>query len=391
MSASDQPLRIVHLVSSERWTGAAEPAATLAVEQLRQGHQVEFACIGGSSFQRRLTEWGLAFIGGFYFDRRLGPAHLYKDIARLRRYVLARRPDIIHCHLPHDHWVASLALRRPFSPLARQGEPAIVRTMHRDVGPRHDLTHRWLAGKGSDMIIAVSQPQRQALVDIVGLPAYKVKWVRGSVDLERFHPGLSGEEVRAESRIPGEALVAGMVARMQPGRGHHWMLDTIEEVFAHVPMAFYLLTGRGEIKEELDQRIAADRLGHHLRRIGYRRTDLAETYAAMDVFVMLAPGSDGTCRAMLEAMACGRAVIGARRGSIADSIEPGVSGWLVTPDSRRELTQALIEALGQPERTRAMGEAARARVEQFHTRRAQYQATLEVYQEALARREPVRV
>jgi len=391
MSAPDPPLRILHLVSSERWTGAAEPAATLAAEELRHGHQVEVACIGGHGFQQRLIEWGLPFIGGFFFDRRLGPSHLYKDIVRLRRYVLARQPDIIHCHLPHDHWVASLALRRPLSTLARQGEPAIVRTMHRDAAPRHDLTHRWLAGKGSDMIIAVSLPQRQALIDVVGLPAYKIKWVRGSVDLERFHPGVSGEPVRTESRIPREALVAGMVARMQPNRGHHWMLDTIEEVFAHVPMAFYLLTGRGEIKEALDQRIAAHRLGHHLRRIGYRWHDLVETYAAMDVFVMLAPGSDGTCRAMLEAMACGRAVIGARRGAIGDTIEPGVSGWLVAPESRRELTQALIEALGQPERTRAMGEAARARVEQFHTRQAQYQSTLEVYQEALARRAPARV
>lgn len=389
MSNMDQPLRIIHLASSERWTGAAEPAACLAAEELRQGHQVEFACIGGSSFERRLGEMGIPFVPGFFFDRRLNPNHLRRDVSLLRKLVGAKMPDIIHCHLPHDHWTAALALR---GPLIRRGPtPAIIRTMHRDAPPRHDLAHRWLVGKGADMVIAVCQSQRQALIDVVGLPSYKVKWIRGAVDLEKFRPGLPKQMIRDIYKIPEEAHLAGIIARMQPHRGHYLFLETLEEVVKAEPLAFFAMAGRGELKDELVQRLREHQLSHHLRRIGYRKNDLAETYAAMDVVVLLVPGSDGTCRAMLEAMACGRPVIGSRRGAIADTIEHGVNGWLVEPNNREDLAKALIQALCNMEQTQKMGEAARAHVEQYHTRAGQQAATEEVYREALARRSPAKV
>jgi glycosyltransferase involved in cell wall biosynthesis len=389
MTSNDQPLRILHLASSERWTGAAEPSAMLALEQLRQGHQVEYACIAGSSFERRLGELGVPMAPGFVFDRHLRLKHLVNDIRRLRQYVASNAPDVIHCHLPHDNWIAALALRRPFSHFLKP-RPVIIRTMHRDATPHHDITHRWLAGKGTDMVISVSQAHRQAMIDVVGLPSYKVKWVRGAVDLEKFKPGLPPSHIREIYNIPAEAHVAGMVARMQPHRGHHAFIDTVEEVLKADPLAFYALAGRGELKDEIVARIRDHKLSGHMRRIGYRKHDLPETYAAMDVVLMLVPGSDGTCRAMLEAMACGRPVIGSRRGAIADTIQHGMNGWLIEPGSREELTLALIEALCNLDATRAMGDAARKYVEEFHNREAQYKATLEVYQEALDRRAGVK-
>jgi glycosyltransferase involved in cell wall biosynthesis len=384
MSDTDQPLRIVHLASSSRWTGFAEPASALAAEEIRQGHQVEFACIGGSSFEHRLAELRIPFIPGFYFDRHLNPGHLRRDIVLLRRLIQVKKPDIIHCHLPHDHWMTALALRCPFSRF-HQCLPAIVRTMHRDSPPRHDIAHRWLLGKGAEMVIAVSQSQRQALIDVVGLPQYKVKWIRGAVDLERFRPGLSNRVMREILKVPVEAHVAGMVARMQPQRGHYLFLNTLEEVVKAEPMAFYAFAGWGGLKEELMRRIQEHRLSHHLRRIGYRKDDLPEMYAAMDVVVLLIPGSDGTCRAMLEAMACGRPVIGSRQGAYADTIIDGVNGWLVESGSREDLVRALNQALCNLEQTRRMGAAARAHVERHHTRMAQQAATLEVYREAIKR------
>jgi glycosyltransferase involved in cell wall biosynthesis len=306
------------------------------------------------------------------------------DIRRLREYVAEKRPDVIHCHLPHDNWIAALTLRRL---LKRHGtRPVIIRTMHRDARPRHDIAHRWHGGKGTDLIIAVSQPQRQALLEVVGLPPYRVKWVRGAVDLEKFRPGLSPAHIRGIYNIPADAHVAGMVARMQSHRGHHQFIDTVEDVVKSEPHALLALAGRGEIKDEIVARIREHKLSSHLRQIGYRKNDLPETYAAMDVVVMLVPGSDGTCRAMLEAMACGRPVIGTRRGAIADTIQPGVNGWLIEPDSPEELVHALIDALRNLDATRQMGEAARKYVEQYHTRETQQVAVMEVYREALDRR-----
>ncbi len=379
-----QPLRILHLVSSQRWTGAAEPAALLAREQLLLGHDVHFACIGGSSFERKLAELELPFVPGFFFNRRLNPREFLADLRRLRRLVDQRAFDIVHCHLPHDHWLASFALRAPGS--RRDARTAVIRTIHREGKPYRDLAHRWLVGKGADRVIVVSRSQRRRMEEEVGLPPSRIALVPGAVDLERFHPDVSGHKIRRIYKIPKDARVAGMVARMRPHRGHHQLIDVVEDVARRVPRAVFTVAGRGELKAELIERIRNHDLRTHLRRIGYRKNDLPQMYAAHDVIVLLRPGSDGTCRAMLEAMACGRPVIGGAVGAIEDTIEPGKTGWLVPPGNRHALVEALVDALAHPDKTREMGAAARRWVEAHATRRRQAVQTLQVYREALARR-----
>lgn len=384
MSNDGRPLKILHLLSSERWTGAAEPAAKLAAEQMRQGNEVYFACIGGSSSERRVREMGLAYAGGFHFDRRLDMRHFRDDLKNIKTWCATHQPDILHCHLPHDHWIAALALRLP---LSRRPRPAIVRTMHRAAQPRRDTLHRWQSGKGADMLIAVSTEGRQAMIEEVGLPPNKVAWVKGSVDLERFHPDLDRLALRDFARVGHNAPMAGMVARMRRNRGHHEFIDAIDTVAAAIPGAIFALAGRGELKYEIKERIEKHPLRDHLRTLGYRKYDLPETYAAFDVAVLLRPGSDGACRAMLEAMACGRPVVGARIGAIADAIEPGKTGWLVEPGDRDGLARSLIEALSDREATRAMGVAARQWVEENYGIETQYLAVRKVYGEAIRRRD----
>lgn len=372
--------RILHVLSSERWTGAAEPAAALAAEQRRQGHVVYFASIGGASVERHIRSLGLDFIEGFQFDRRLNPGNLWRDLRRIRRVVAEARIDIVHSHLPHDHWIAALAFGR-----RRPGmRPYLLRTIHRDAMPRRDVFHRWLVGKSVDRVLVVNEAQRRMLQEHVGLPGGRVCLVPGSVDLERFRPDCSGRAIRSELNIGPEAPVAGIVARMQRHRGHHLFVDTVEQVAAQVPEAVLMLAGRGELKRELLARIEGHPLRRHLRRIGHMADRLPEIYAAMDVAVLLVPGSDGSCRAMLEAMACGRPVIGTRRGAMVDTIRAGYNGWLVRPGDRDELAGALGEALSQPERTRRMGENARRHVERHHSRENHCRAVLEIYQEVVA-------
>lgn len=383
MGDPQRPLNILHFISSGRWTGAAEPAAALARQQIRNGHQVAFAGIGGTSLERMVGAFDVPFLPGFAFERRPSPGLFRQDMQRLAARIAECKPDIVHCHLPHDHWLAALTLRRRRR-MAKA--PAIVRTMHRYAPPRRDLLHRWLVGKGSEMVITVSDEARRGMIERVGLPAPKVAWVRGAVDLERFRPDLSRDHIRQIAGAPKDARIAGQIARMQPHRGHHWFLDTIETVVREVPEAFYLIAGRGEIKMEIKNRISAHPLSKHMRRLGYRKDDLPETYAGLDVSVLLQPGSDGTCRAMLEAMACARPVIGTALGAIRDTITPGETGWLVEPDDRNSLALALIEALAHPERTAEMGQAARRWVEEHHSYQRQYEKVMDVYQQAIERR-----
>ena len=99
---------------------------------------------------------------------------------------------------------------------------------------------------------------------------------------------------------------------------------------------------------------------------GYRGADLPAILAALDCLVLLGAGSEESCRAVLEGMAAGRPVVGARVGAVPEIVVDGETGWLV--DATPEAVAACLEtALRDRERGRRMGAAGRRRVEALFT------------------------
>src|SRR5206468_3323523 len=95
---------------------------------------------------------------------------------------------------------------------------------------------------------------------------------------------------------------------------------------------------------------------------GYRTDDYADVLRCCDVFTFLVPGSDGGCRALLEAAACGIPAVTSRRGALPELVEDDRTGILVDEEPER-LAAAWQALLDDPRRRAQMGRAARARAE----------------------------
>jgi glycosyltransferase involved in cell wall biosynthesis len=116
-------------------------------------------------------------------------------------------------------------------------------------------------------------------------------------------------------------------------------------------------------------------LGERVVFAGYRRgAELSAAYRTFDVKVLLAEGNDGTCRALLEGMASGRPGVAWAFGAPAESIVHGETGLLAPPDDVEALGQAIGDVLSRPDRGRAMGAAARARMRALYTEEARGRA-----------------
>ena len=92
----ERKLSILHLVSSERWTGVAEPVISVGAAQSSDGHNTYLACIGGYTFEDQARQSGIEILTSLTMDRRLYPGNLYADYKRLREIVEQRGIDIIH-------------------------------------------------------------------------------------------------------------------------------------------------------------------------------------------------------------------------------------------------------------------------------------------------------
>jgi glycosyltransferase involved in cell wall biosynthesis len=115
---------------------------------------------------------------------------------------------------------------------------------------------------------------------------------------------------------------------------------------------------------------------------GYRTDDYLDTLACMDVFVFLMAGSDGTARALREAMAMGKPVIVADRGMLPEIVDDGRCG-LVVKDTPEALADAALQLVRHPGLRESLGKAAYQKaLDDFQIGR-QVEAVERFYQEML--------
>ena len=115
---------------------------------------------------------------------------------------------------------------------------------------------------------------------------------------------------------------------------------------------------------------------------GYLGPQYLDTLASFDALLFLVPGSDGTCRAVREAMAMGRAVIGARRGMIPEIVDDGKTG-LVIDDTPENIARAIERLAADRALCRAMGAAGREKALRLYDGRHQAAAIRDIYQRIL--------
>jgi len=178
--------------------------------------------------------------------------------------------------------------------------------------------------------------------------------------------------------------VVGIVARVQRHRRFEVLLQALSRVVKELPRLKALLIGRGTHIEEVAVKPVRELgLANTVILTGYHLEGYRELLAALDVKIFLVPGSDGSCRAVREAMAMGKPVIAANRGMLPELVEDGVSG-LVVDDTPELLAQAIVRLAKDVPLRRKMGEAARQRICREYSLDLQLEKVEAVYRQALA-------
>jgi glycosyltransferase involved in cell wall biosynthesis len=353
---SPTALTVLHLATNRWWTGSADPTIQLASAQQAHGHRVLLAVPPGDRFEAKAREAGLTVLDGFHLRARLAPVQIARDAARLRRAAREHAVDVLHAHHSHDHWLAVLA-----RPTVGSGRPPVARTFHTLRAVKRDAASRRLYRR-TGAALAVSR-QIEARCREAGFAPARVYWTPGTADLTRFGAAADARAVRDEFAV-GDAPLVVSVARLAPQRGHDLLLAGFRGLLETVPTARLLLVGKGEMRDRLERLVAEQGLARQVSFAGYRDRDLPAVLAAADCFALMAPGSDDSCRAALEAMAAARPVVARALGALPETVLHGETGLLVQDDRPESIASALRTVLADRERARAMGAAGRRRAEQ---------------------------
>jgi glycosyltransferase involved in cell wall biosynthesis len=374
-------LAILHLLSNRWWTGTAEPALALTRGLIERRQQIVLGVPAGSQVEDLARKAGIPLLGGLQLNPHFHPASWLRDVQRVGAFLRRTSIDILHIHLSHDHWLASCALRL-LKPSSRR-LPVCVRTVHTLRRPR-SLSNRWLLRYGAAHLIAVSPALRRDIIERLRVSPSRVTAIAGAVDSQRFHPAVSGDHIRREFELSPTTPLVGIVARIAPSRGHLTLLEAFAQVHRTIPAARLMIVGKGEFRPQVEERTAALGLTEAVIFTGYREEDLPEILGALDVFVLLAPGSEGSCRAALEAMAVGKPVVAAHRGALTDIVLDGETGLLIEPQADIALAHAMSRLLRASEQAQKMGMRGRERIEHAFSHQRQADEVLSLYQQLRA-------
>jgi len=356
----------------------------LGLAQRARGMEVLLGCPeppAGSDRSLAAEAWAVGLHPSLWLERARG-VRLFqdaRDVRQLQDLFRSRGIDVVHSWHTRDHLLALRAV-------GRASRPVVIRAYPRAERIPRTPWNRWLFGARTAGLLCVSpETARRNAALRRGAP---LRGSFGAVDLVRFRPLASQADrarVRAALGLAPRHRVLGIVARVQPQRRFDLLLAAARTLFRRDPDARLLVVGRGTRRRELAEQ-PARRLGIAERVVfaGYRRSDYVEVLQAMDLFTFLVPGSDGTCRALLEAAACGIPAVTSRRGALPEIVQHGVTGLLVE-EAAEPLAAAWAQLLGNPSQRLQLGAAARRRAEKYFAPAQLDECVAALYEEALHR------
>lgn len=194
----------------------------------------------------------------------------------------------------------------------------------------------------ADRVVVTTQTIAQRVQENYGLLAGRVQVIPNYVETDRFVPQKSQDNSR---------LRIGFVGRLAWEKNLLALLDAVAGLDVEL-----VLVGAGPQKAELQAR--ADTLDVKLSLPGRMdNTDLPTFLNTCDVFV-LPSFYEGHPKALIEAMACGLAVIGTRVSGIAEIIQDGDNGLLAETDAD-SLREVIRRAAGDASLRAQLGKTAR--------------------------------
>jgi phosphatidylinositol alpha-1,6-mannosyltransferase len=195
------------------------------------------------------------------------------------------------------------------------------------------------------------------------VPRARIAVVRPGVDTTRFAPAPRDETARAAFGWT-DRLVVLTVGRLQRRKGHDRMIEAIARLRERFPTLLYAIVGDGDQRADLEARARHAALSSHVRFYGeLDDADLVRAYQQCDLFALpnRTDGADveGFGMVLLEAQACGRAVLAGASGGTAEAVRAGESGVVVDCARAETLAAAVAELLSEPQRRARMGAAGR--------------------------------
>lgn len=376
-------MRTIQILNSPNWSGASNYCITLCRKLIGLGHEVLLLTEPGKPLDRA-RKAGIPCDDTIRLNHR-NPALYLHAIKRMAKLFTEFRPDIISSHINEGAWMAGMVARRA-APKA-----AVVRVRTDIDPPKGHFINRYVHHVWTDHLIVGSQLHKRLCRQILEYPDEGIDVVYGAVDTDEYSPApRTAHVLRDELGITNDSFVIGLVARLDPVKGHEYALDALRLLRGLPTPVVLACIGYESNRSVAWLQAEAERLGvaDRLRVSMTRREDLPDLLNGCDAGLVTSVGSEANCRAALEFMSTGKPVVATTVGVIPEIIQDGEQGFLVQPRDAAGLAHALQKLVINPVLRRRAGLAARSHALANFNLDLFASRTESVYRKAIARKQP---
>ena len=360
-------MHILQLVPSLEVGGVERGVLDLTKGLIHRGHKVSVVSSGGA-----LVE-SLVRLGAMHYTMPIhqkSPWAMWQALPALHRLVRVINADVLHARSRVPAWIGYATARRANIPF--------VTTCHGFYTP-HPASRVMTWGR---RVIAPSNALGRYLIDRFHLPPERLRVIPRGVDLSAFPFREPLPHTTGPWRI-------GLIGRFSTLKGHEVAIRALHQLIQRRSDATLCLIGdappeKPGVRQRLERLAESLGVAHAVEWLGMRH-DIPDALRSLDVVIVPSTYPESFGRSVIEAQAVGVPVIASRIGALAEMVEDGRTGLLVSPGDASELARAVARVIqDEPLRDRLV-HAARRRVEREFGLERMVEATLAVYEECLSK------
>jgi glycosyltransferase involved in cell wall biosynthesis len=364
-------MKIALLVPAMDLGGVEQGAFDLACGFQKLGHQV-LIISGPGRFIPLLQQKGVRWYP--VPMERKNPLNFCRALRKIKRILVAEKPDIIHSRSRFPAWLANFA--------AGSCTGHLVTSIH---GFHHNRRYSRIMGRG-ERVIVISEGLKDYAVGFLGADPEKVRVVYNGFD---FTPYLTPSLSPLKNKGEGKIFTVGAVGRLTAVQGFRYFLEAVSLLLPDFPELKIILVGNGPEGTAL-KNLAAD-LGLKTK-ISFLQGKSTDYLTSFDLMVIpnLSPearpekGPFWSRRTGAEAQVAGIPVITTMAGLAAGTFELGEANIFTAARDPLGLSRAIKHLITHPDESRKLAERAKKiALENFSLDRM-VNRTLAVYQELLS-------
>ena len=224
--------------------------------------------------------------------------------------------------------------------------------------------------------IAVSEAV-QSYLQSLDIPADRISLIHNSIHLPPLAESSREHPLLKSLGWTEDAYVVIVVARLEPVKGHSFLIEALSQVAPELPQLRCLIVGDGRTRPALEAQVAQAHLQDRVHFAGFR-DDIPALLSASAAFC-LPSLSEGLPYALLEACAHHVPALVTRVGGMAELLTHRQTAFLVPPSDPAALAEGLRWLVNHNEEAAAMSQRTFAWLEQKFSPDEMIAKTLAIY------------